>query len=504
MVHHGHEETLKLGQAIRKYPRLVLYCLSLNIVVVGWGYDLIIVGSITGVDPFQEDYGEMYEGELIIPALWLSLWLASIPLGMAFGSIFAGFLQDRIGRKLTLTTASLISAVGVAILFFSYLAPNQEGMRGMFFAGKVIQGFAIGTLKVTALTWVSETAPTSLLASVMGLFPMSNLIGQLLGSGIVLAVNNVKGNSGYLGAFGSQWVLAAVPFVISLFIPESLSYLIAHGQEEKALIAARRLLGPHNDPERVLDRMRISIEEEKAMSSETSFVTCFSNTHRRRTWIIIMVNQFPLLFGLDLLSKSSYFMQLLGMDSNTSLILLVVGIVVGVIANATGVWVLSRVGRRKITMITFVGSALIWLAIGISGSWSTQGVAVFVAIGCISVIVVAGVGVWPSSYAVMGETSSLRLRAKSQGLGNMSQQATSVLMGFVLPYAFNPDAGDLGARTGFIYFGLCVIGVALTWFLLPEMKGRSIIEIDHMFNIKLPTRQFRRYDIDEAVDRLKV
>ena len=111
----------------------------------------------------------------------------------------------------------------------------------------------------------------------------------------------------------------------------------------------------------------------------------------------------------------------------------------------------------------------------------------------IIIIVVCGVGVWPCSYAIGAETSSLHLRAKAQGIGWLTQGASAALLGFLLPYIFNPDQGDLGAKTGFFYAGLCVIGFVVSFFYVPEMKGRTPDEIDRMFELKLGARAFKTW-----------
>lgn len=95
---------LPLGQVLRLYPKVAATCLFLATIVVGWGYDLVVIGAINGVEPFQDDYGEVYKGKKIIPSVWLSLWLASNPLGMAFGSVFAGWFQDVVGRRKSFMT----------------------------------------------------------------------------------------------------------------------------------------------------------------------------------------------------------------------------------------------------------------------------------------------------------------------------------------------------------------------------------------------------------------
>ncbi|KXH28258.1 hypothetical protein CSIM01_09776 [Colletotrichum simmondsii] len=487
------EKDLPLGQAIRQYPKVVAYCLSLTIVVIGWGYALVIVGSIVAVEPFQHDYGELYKDKWIIPSLWVSLWSAAIPLGMAIGSVFAGWYQDRVGRIWSLRTGAIICAVGVAGIFFSYLPADIETMRALFFAGKTVQGIAIGILKVTAMTYISETAPTSLRASVMGLVPTGNLLGQLLGSIVVFLVNKAPNRTGYLVAFGSQWLLAVVPFILSVIIPESPAYLEERGQSDRALESSRKLYAPRVDALKVLEKVRASIAEEKEATSGATYLTCFQGVNTRRTMIVIMANLLPAMFGLDLIAKSSYFLQTIGMKSSTSLMILIGGIVAGTFANGVGLWVLSRVGRRKVTLISMSISTVLWIAVGISGIWRGPAVAYFTAGGCIAIIIVCGMGAWPAGYAIMGETSSLRLRAKTQGIGGVAQQGSSVLINFLLPLAYNPDAGNWGGKTGIIYVGLCALGVLLSWFFLPEMKGRSVMEIDHMFNIKLPARQFKKW-----------
>lgn len=114
----------------------------------------------------------------------------------------------------------------------------------------------------------------------------------------------------------------------------------------------------------------------------------------------------------------------------------------------------------------------------------------YTAVTMMFIVTICGVGAWPASFAVVGETSSLRLRAKSQGISTIASDSAGIVFSFVLPYAYNKDAGNLGAKTGFLFFAICIITVAVTWLAVPELKGRTSAEIDHMFKIGLPTRKF--------------
>jgi hypothetical protein len=78
----------------------------------------------------------------------------------------------------------------------------------------------------------------------------------------------------------------------------------------------------------------------------------------------------PSFFGVPLLASASYFMQVVGMGSSLSLIVLILGIVLGLIANAVGVWLMSRFGRRHLMLSTLAATTVIWLSMGIAGCWS--------------------------------------------------------------------------------------------------------------------------------------
>lgn len=109
------------------------------------------------------------------------------------------------------------------------------------------------------------------------------------------------------------------------------------------------------------------------------------------------------------------------------------------------------------------------------------------------VVAVAGSGVWPASYVVAAETSSLHLRAKTSGIGWFVNGFTTCAFGMAMPYVYNEDAGALGAQSGYVYFGIGGIFAVICFFFLPEFKGRSQEEVDRMFEMELPARKFRHW-----------
>ncbi|CAI0654298.1 unnamed protein product [Colletotrichum noveboracense] len=60
---------------------------------------------------------------------------------------------------------------------------------------------------------------------------------------------------------------------------------------------------------------------------------------------------------------------------------------------------------------------------------------------------------------------------------------------FTLPYLMNPGYGNLGPKVGFIYGSFSLISVVWGFFYFPELKGRTLDEVDMMFRANVPARK---------------
>ncbi|MAD86704.1 MAG: hypothetical protein CL912_27420 [Deltaproteobacteria bacterium] len=94
---------------------------------------------------------------------------------------------------------------------------------------------------------------------------------------------------------------------------------------------------------------------------------------------------------------------------------------------------------------------------------------------------------------IASEASSVRLRAVSNSIGFVSQFFASWLFGFTVPYMFGADTGNLGGKCGFIFAGLSIICGVISWVDVPETKNRTYAELDEMYEMNLPTRQFKDF-----------
>lgn len=455
----------------------------------------------------RKDFGIFYkpDNKWILPSTWLALWNIASPIGAMIGSIFGGWLQDRIGRRYALAISSFLSALAVAVMYISYLPAHIDGRRVAFLMGKFFQGGSIGAVMASCQTYMSEILPPALRGSGMAFFPVFTLLGQLTGALVIFGALNAKNS--YAIAFASQWPFSFVPIVVAFFIPESPTWLVRKRRMDEAQAAQARLDPPETDTAATIAKLLNDIEHEE-QSAKVTFAECFHRRNFRRTFIVMFANSLPAVFGLPLLAKASYFLQLIDMKPNISIIFLILGIVLGLISNCVSVFVMARVGRRPLVLISLLVCSAFWLSMGIANCFRvTPAVTWYVerfggsmkfanrlrwtAVSMMLTIIVAGVGVWPASFAIAAETSSLQLRARTQGLGWCISAFATAISGLALPYVFNPDEGNLRGKTGFTYLATCLAGAAVAWKLIPEMKGRDVAEIDRMFELKLGAKQFK-------------
>ncbi|KAF3229988.1 hypothetical protein TWF192_007049 [Orbilia oligospora] len=491
--------TLKkpIFQEIRERPKLVTYCLGLSVSFLLLGFDYSVVSTISAMPQFQQVFGEYHDFKLIIPAAWLGLWNGMYPIGAMIGSICSGLVQDRFGRRLSLFIGSILTAASVAVCYISDVPVSLDGKRGLFLFGKLLQGFAMGHVVSTSQTYISENLPPGLRGLLFALNPLFQLLGQLLGAVVVQALLTTNGPQAYRTCFATQWPFSVIPLLLSVFMPESPPWLIRQLKVKDARQSFHRVgsAGVGNLEQEFQSLVQLVIEEHQRaeLESDVRYIQCFQGENLRRTLIAVFASLIPTAFGLPLLASVSYFFPILGMTVSTSLTLLIIGVVLGIVANIVSFWTLVRFGRRSLMIYSLAASSIVWLASGVAGIFSGGIPIWFIAGSMMAIIVIVGVGAWPASVVISVEVSSLQLRAKTLGIYGLVSNLISGSVAIVLPYVYNPDSGNFGGKTSFIFAALCGISFVVTIFAVPEMKGRSAEEIDIMFEARLATRKFKSW-----------
>jgi hypothetical protein len=85
-----------------------------------------------------------------------------------------------------------------------------------------------------------------------------------------------------------------------------------------------------------------------------------------------------------------------------------------------------------------------------------------------------------------GEIPTQRLRSYTFGFAAAIGFLGAWITTFTAPYFINPQSLNWGPRYGFIWFPSCLVAAVWVFFSLPEVKGRTLEEIDEMVSTLFP------------------
>jgi MFS family permease len=125
--------------------------------MVGYGFDGLLTGSLVGISAFKLHFGYYDEasGVWIISALWQSLWTACTSITMMLGAIFVGQIHGRIGLRASLVVACVFAIAGI-------ITEQVCKNAAQFLGAKCLAGFGCGIQTALGIMTIPEYAPTRL------------------------------------------------------------------------------------------------------------------------------------------------------------------------------------------------------------------------------------------------------------------------------------------------------------------------------------------------------
>ena len=203
------------------------------------GYDLVAYGAVVPI--FLKDPSQIGE---VTPAVAGTLGSYAL-LGMLFGALLAGAFGDVIGRRRVMLTAYAWFSVGMAVTAFM----TTTTTFGIF---RFVTGLGMGALIATTGALVAEVAPAGKKNLCSAISYCGVPLGSLLGSFLAIVLLD---SIGWRGLF----LIGALPLVTLLplafwKLPESVSWLVAKGQLDRARAVSERTGLPM--PDRLFSRRR--------------------------------------------------------------------------------------------------------------------------------------------------------------------------------------------------------------------------------------------------------
>ncbi|KAK6435662.1 hypothetical protein LTR95_008146 [Oleoguttula sp. CCFEE 5521] len=495
------EHNMTVLQAVKQYPMASFWAFVISCLIIMESYDVFLMGNFVALPYFITRFGVEIPGQTqivngievpvkVIATQWQGALQVSGQLGALIGVFVAGPLTSWIGYR----WATIIGLMLLNVFIFSFYFANSIAVM---FVAQLLEGVPWGIFIANAPAYCSEIVPIQLRAPATQMLQMFWAIGSIIVGAVTYCYNGVENDSAFRIPIALQW-LFPTPLAILIFCcPESPWWLTRKGRLEEAAKSVERLgrRSQVNSGETVA-MMRRVIEFEKS-TKRPSLLELFKGTDLRRTLIVCFVYSAQNLTGNLIANQAVYFFRQAGISVNTAFAL-------GLITSALQMifvmfsWILTTyLGRRTIYLWGSAVNTILLFALGIAGCFGKGQAANYAqaSLGLI-VSVLFTLGPAPASWVIIGETSAIRLRPLTTGVGRGSYYIVEIPCIFLASYMLNPTGGNLAGKCGFVWGATGFICLVTAYFFLPEMKGRSYREIDIMFQRRLPARQWKKKIID--------
>lgn len=243
--------------------------------------------------------------------------------------------------------------------------------------------------------------------------------------------------------------------------------------------------------------IRSGIEREVEQGKFTDMFHDIQTT--KRTMVVVGVNFFLQATGSLFASVyGAYFIR--SLDIINPFTVTVANAAVQLLACVIAMIMVDKLGRRN---IIFVGCSIQTIALFVMGGLGTvadPSTSVRVGVILAMCIMVFGftTGWAPTSHTLSAEIPSMRLRDITYRSASIVNISTQFAVTISMPYLLNEPYAGLGSRVGFIFGAVALLSMVFVYMCLPECKGRSLEEIDLLFESKVPLRKFAGVKLEET------
>ncbi|KAG0647435.1 Maltose transport MAL61 [Hyphodiscus hymeniophilus] len=490
------EHNMGVLEAVRAYPMASFWAFVMSFTIIMESYDVFLIGNFVALPAFANKWGVWDEAlqKNVIATKWQSALQVSGQLGALIGVFIAGPLTSRIGYRYATLTGLMLLNVFIFAFYFAESLP-------VIFVAQLLEGLPWGIFIANAPAYCSEIVPIKLRAPATQMLQMFWAIGSIIVGAVTYCYNGRLDASAYKIPIALQW-LFPTPLAILIFCaPESPWWLVRKGRLDEAAHSVVRLGRKSRlNPSETVAMMRRVVELE-ASTKEPNHLELFKGTDLYRTCIVCGVYLAQNLTGNLIANQAVYFFEQAGVSVNTAFAL-------GLITSALQMifvmlsWILTTyLGRRTIYLWGSGFNVVLLVALGVAASVGKSNAASLAqaSLGLI-ISVLFTLGPAPASWVIIGETSAIRLRPLTTGMGRASYYIIEIPCIFLGSYMLNPTGGNLGGKCGYVWGGTGLACLVTAYFFLPEMKGRSYREIDILFKRRVPARKWKETVVDVQDD----
>ncbi|KAK6072591.1 hypothetical protein SCUP234_09141 [Seiridium cupressi] len=467
-----------LGQELTG-PLLVV-CGYSGLAGAGFGWDNCYWAGFLGMNKCAEDFGvlDVATGTYSIPASWQSAGSGAPTAGVALGCLFSGFVGQRLSRIRTFFLAAIIAVIGILVQVCSF------GHFWQLMAGRIVNSISMGLV-------CKE--------------------GQLVGATMACVANwglqSRTDQWAYRPTLMIQFIAPVVLIAGGFFLPESPRWLIGRGRVEEArkVLYFLRRGTPMALIDKELNLLVQAENQDRELYLHTSWIDVFRGSNLRRTLISAGVQCLQQAQGSGfIVAYSVVFLQTIGVTNSFEILIYLH--MVNCLSSVLAFHFVDRIGRRPL----MVGGAVLlavcmFVLAGLTGFHGRDPGAQKGALACLFIWQFVQAISWASCvWIVCAEVPTLAVREKTVTVATFSGFSTGVLITFVSPFIQDSGYGNIQGKIAFVWGASSIIAAIWAIFMLPELKGRTLEELDELFQKKVGVFEFGKYQTTGAGATLAV
>jgi len=436
-------------------------------------------------DTYMDRYEEKIEESNLV--LIFSLAVNAFVVGGMIGGLSGGWLANKVGRKNGLLYSQALSLTGAILSGCS----KPAGAYEMIIVGRLLIGIACGLFTGLAPLYISEVAPLSIRGG-MGIFNQLAVVSGIF-LGQILGLNGVMGSDYWPILVSFTAFPSALQTILLFALPESPRYLILEKKDEAAGTQALKKLRNTDDIDEELDDIKA---EANASSNETSLsiwqLLCTPNL-RLALFVTVCMHLSQQLSGINaIFYYSTDFFKEAGISSdNAQYATLGVGAIMVTMSIVT-IPFMDKLGRRTLHFAGMIGMIICSILITISLNMGTEekpanpsdenaasGSGIFTVIAALSLVMFFALGPGSIPWLITGELFTQAPRSAAISVATLVNWSGNLAVGLIFP-VMQKEIKDFS----FLPFTVSLVILFLVlFFYLPETKGRSVNEIEALFQI---------------------
>ncbi len=416
-----------------------------------FGFD---VGIITGAGPFIVK-------QFALSDLALGWAYSSLVFGCVIGSLVAGKLADRFGRRRLLIIVALLFAV-------SSIAVACADNLTFFVAARFVGGIAVGGVSLLSPLYVAEVAPPSVRGRLGALYQMLIVTGIIVSYSINYLLRNTGANN-WRWMFLTGVVPSTVFLLMIMLAPETPRFLAIIGKFEEAFRVLERINGS--------ERASIEIAEIRAtlLEERLHWGAILRPGVRRALFASSCLAILVQISGINtIIDYAPAILESAGWRTDSALASILLVGMTQLVFTLLSLWMIDRFGRKPLYIVGSMGMAASVASLALTvflGSF--HGIVALVLILVFLAFFASCIG--PVFWTLVPEIFPNDVRGAAMTVPVLLQWLANAAVILLFPFVFH----RAGKTFTFGFFASMALAQGLfTWLCVPETKNIPLEEIE--------------------------